>query len=685
MNSSSKELNAKASSIDSISNSLTIESMFSTSILLDVFLSPELISEAKNVHYHMANRRCKEGLIQGYKLLLITTLDEYIENIIRYPEFIGVEPDLDYRDYWVFTKGRGREVTKGSVRTGHIISKYISKAACYIEKILACKTWESIEELSNETKDFRVCLRQISEKAYTATKGGKPVLILEALTEAAMNILWHACGNYNYLAHRYADYFISRGNNPTNTQLLNEMTRECFISHGLTRFDSSFTVDFNSARPIPSHWAFGYGYFFHETLKMLATSENKKALFASMDNIVLNIKTWKDVKKYDDILTARFGLPKIFRGYKYSKLHQITDEDRLPLLLHVESKPSPERLLSIFGNRARIVERGFPGACNSFECLLDGAIKRSKRTKEKVKVAIFIHQGHKQKEDYSVGIFMPAYGSGLISTNGSMWWVFYLIGNNHSGTASHQWRMVASKIKRNIRHVDLITEYASEEEFYRYCEDPGYLRINNAVALTNKITSEVRGVFPELLLSNMLINQGCSKVLNRIRPKVIKSVKGELDTVGLKLTDNKVIKVTIFESKGQATNDQELQEEINRFSANVRMLQENLRLFCDELNVLYCPSVEFKAIFVSMDTLKLEQDKLADNDDDCPFDKVIIDTPSNIMIWDFERFVSELKKAGVSRTYLDLLKKTPLAIVINLNKTNKHMAGMLGSFEKSIK
>lgn len=361
----------------------------------------------------------------------------------------------------------------------------------------------------------------------------------------------------------------------------------------------------------------------------------------SLDELVFSTKNWHDVDKYEGKMTTVYGLPTIFRGYSYSARMMVTDDDTQPLMAEVEALPSPERLLSIFGNRARIVERGFPGAFGSFECLLDGAIKRSKRTKEAAKVAIVVHKNRWGQEDYSTAIFMPAYG---MMSNASMWWVYYLIGNNHSGGASHQWRLVLNKIKRNRKAIDLIVVQADEEEFYRYCEDPGYSRLNNVIVLTNRITSDVRGVFPELLLANMLTNMGYTKVLNRIRPKILKPVKGELDTVGIKLNGDSLSNIMLFESKGHANDEDELQQQINRFSDNVSIVQKNLESFCNELKVPYSDNVEVEAVFVSMGSLKNEDASIESLDTRSLFvGGPSIKAPDNVQLWDFDELVSRLK------------------------------------------
>ena len=654
--------NKSKNSLDEMANSMAVESFFSTYILLDTFLSKEFISKAKAFHTKLAKPRAQEGLRQGFKLLLVATIHEYIDGIVRSPEVIGVEPDFDYRDYWAFTKGRGREITRTTARTDHYISRFVAKANSLINEILTLETWESIEAFGDKTKEFRDRLCQISEKAYIASKGGKEITMRNALLEAANMILWSTSANPLPIAHRYTDYFISRRDDEADLQSLDRMVGECYLSSGLTRFDFSYVSRSFFPRQLPEHWALGYAFSMHESLKLLARNNRQRNRLVSLDRLVFSTKDWHDMRKYDGKMTTVYGLPKPYRGYRYVPYQKITDDDRRPLMAEVEALPSPERLLSIFGNRARIVERGFPGGFDNFECLLDGAIKKSKRTKEAAKVAIIVHKSYRGQEDYSTAIFMPAYG---MFSNASMWWVYYLIGNNHSGGASHQWRLVFNKIKRNSKVIDLIVVYAEEEEFYRYCEDPGYSRLNDAIVLTNRITSDVRGVFPELLLANMLTNMAYTQVLNRIRPKILKPVNGEFDTVGIKLAGGSLSHITVFESKGQAHDEKELQLEIDRFSDNVSITQQKLESFCNELKVPYSGDVQIEAIFVSMDTLDIKNDTEESIGPQSLFSrKLHIKVPGNIRLWDFDELLSRLATAHVPPEYRQLLKRTRVAVII---------------------
>lgn len=210
-------------------------------------------------------------------------------------------------------------------------------------------------------------------------------------------------------------------------------------------------------------------------------------------------------------------------------------------------------------------------------------------------------------------------------------------------------------------------------------KDPGYSRISDAVVLTNKITSDVRGAFPELLLANMLTNQGYTKVLNRIRPKILEATKGELDTLGILIENDSILKLTIFESKGQANDDIELQEEINRFSDNIKIIRNNLPALCNELSIPPSQDAKIEAIFVSMDRLQQKNELTGLH----PFlaEEINLNVPENIILWDIDELVSRLKRSKVHRDYLALLKRVPVAVVIDPFVERKPIRGTLAPSE----
>jgi hypothetical protein len=243
-----------------------------------------------------------------------------------------------------------------------------------------------------------------------------------------------------------------------------------------------------------------------------------------------------------------------------------------------------------------------------------------------------------------------------------MWWVFYDIGSNRSGSASHAMKQVLMKIKRNEKSLDVIVVPADKGEFYEYCEDPGYVRLKKVIALSNKVVSDIRGTFPELLLANLLTNMHYTKVFNRLKPKILKTVKGELDVVGVKFAGKVPSHILIFESKGQATDELELQREVNHFSKNISAVKRRLRAFCDELEISYAETIKVKAIFVSMADLKTDME--GPKDLLYSFRRPEVKIPKNIDLWDYNDLISKLKEHHVPIEYQELIKKMQIAIII---------------------
>jgi hypothetical protein len=223
-------------------------------------------------------------------------------------------------------------------------------------------------------------------------------------------------------------------------------------------------------------------------------------------------------------------------------------------------------------------------------------------------------------------------------------------------------KQVLMKIKRNKKNLDVMVVPADKGEFYEYCEDPGYVRLNKIIVLSNKVVSDIRGAFPELLLANLLTNMHYTKVLNRLKPKILKPVKGELDVVGVKFAGEVPSHILIFESKGQATDELELQQEINRFSKNISVVKRQLRAFCDELEIPHAETIEVKAIFVSMADLKTEME--GPKDLLYSFRRPEVKIPRNIELWDYNDLISKLNEHHVPTEYQELIKKMQIAIII---------------------
>jgi len=626
--------------------SISIIALFSTFVYLKKFFSRELIEQLRQTGSRKKlNSDSMKGALNGLKLATVVAMDSYVHSVVDAPDLLGVKPDYDYYDYTHFTKSRGRSIARSAPRTNHTISKFVNNANILLFRIIGINDWEFINSYRKEFDSFASALRNIFLNCYLARdSNGNQVDV-----EFALNVdsTGHMITNYTNLMpllHIYTNYYHDFNTKiiPPYDEAFDEFQRDY-----QTRFDRINLMSEFLPKSIPDSWAVGYAITIHETMKSIISDKQMADKLVDLDPVVREIKHWAEFERYPKKLDQVIGPPAFFGHYKYSLREPPSSNMVQELLGEPKARFSPERVLSILGNRARIVDSGSSSgaAYLNFICLLDGALIRSKRTNEKVRLAIFIHKLDGERENYSLGLFMPAYGKyGL--TNASMWWIFHYIGNNHSGTASRQWGQVWNKISRNAKHIELIYIEANEDEFLKYCEDPGYVRLDTEIRCIDQMVGRLRGTYPELLLANMLTNRGFYPVKLRIESGLLRGhrdINGDLDVVGFKIQGD-TCEIVVFESKGGARSDIELDDDLVKFSNTVKLLSNNPNKLCDECGIRFRGKYLIKGYFVSMANMPNAN------------------VPENITFWDFAHFRDELKKAGVPDIYLDLLKQMPVQV-----------------------
>ncbi len=646
--------------------SVSIISLFSTFVYLKKFFSQDAIERLRQTGSRKkSNLDSTEGVLNGLKLATVVALDGYAQEVVDAPDLLGVKPDYDYYDYTHFTKSPGRSITRSATRSDHTISKFVDKANTLLFRVIGINNWEFIDIYSNEVVSFADTLRNIFLTCYLAkdSNGNQ----IEA--ELALNVdsIGHVITEYTNimpLLHLYTNYY-----HDFNSKIIPHYDETFDMRDYKTRFDHMHLVSELIPKHVPDSWAVGYASTIHETMKSLVTNKESLDKLVDLDKSVQEIEDWAEFEQYSKELDQVIGPPAFFGLYKYA-LRQIPSSNMVKDLLgEPKVRISPERMLSVLGNRARIVDSGSSSAAHlNFICLLDGAIIRSKKTNERVRLAIFIHKLDGERENYSFGLFMPAYGKyGL--ANASMWWIFYYVGNNHSGTASRQWNEVWHEISRNKKYIELIYVEADEDEFLKYCEDPGYIRLDTEIRCVDQMVGRLRGTYPELLLANMLTNKGFYPVRLRIKPSLLsgrKDTSGDLDVVGFKIKQD-TCEIAVFESKGSARTDIELDNELIKFSNAVKLLADNPDKFCKEFRISFKGKYLISAYFVSMASMpNTEVSKGNVQDNIPPFLQIghYPNVPKNVTFWDFTRFLKELEQSGVPDIYLALLKQMPVAITL---------------------
>jgi hypothetical protein len=215
----------------------------------------------------------------------------------------------------------------------------------------------------------------------------------------------------------------------------------------------------------------------------------------------------------------------------------------------------------------------------------------------------------------------------------------------------------------------LDTFEVDEDEFYKYCEDPGYVRLDTEIKSIDQMVGKLRGTYPELLIANLLTNSGYQIVRLRFAPNFLSNyedINGDLDVIGVK-TDENTSEISIFESKGRARTDKDLNKELQKFSRTLRVLSQNQNALLKELGKNSSNSISVKGYFVSLADLKA-----LDHNEDSKEKSFLYpssfkpEVPENITLWDFNYFQNQLTANNVPEIYRNLLKNMPLAISLNL-------------------
>lgn len=637
--------------INNILSSHQIELVFCPFILLDTFISSDVIESTRRASLSEPGEKEQQDFFNGYKLAIISTLFLYLEYVIRNPDIVGISPDPNFQDYWAYTKTPGKDKLKSALRQSHTTSALISRIQSVVSEILRSDSWDEFQGCLGHIQDFSLCLRRIFVKSYKCSekiRGRWKVIDTEkGLTERAYDILWTYLMNFKMLKGVYSEAY-------RDYQSRYDIVEDDFEEFGdrelnMTRLHGRDN-DFLLHRLPPNQWAKGYA---HVTLNCLCKLTNPpiQEKLSGIYSQISKIDTWVKYDRFQRIVRDLLSeIPNFFNPgtrWLFKQKRPIAAIDLRGLLLPVQRISNIEQVKAILGNRVRIVEIESPSATLNFKCLLDGAIVRAKRTKEKALVAEFKHPVRHNEYDYSYAIFMPAY-SQVLPMNASMWWVFFDICNNFSGTASRMLTEIKNYLQDSSKWIEILSVKVDKFDFLNFCEEPGYLYLKKEIKNSKKLDNDIRATFPELLLAAYLAKQEAHPVRCRLKPRFLNK---ELDVVGVKWQKNEPSEIVIFESKGKATTYEELQTEVNKFAEKLKLIGENLEKLSRTLDIPFKSDLKVTGIFVSMAVLQPDD----------------VEIPQSLSLWDFSRFQNELLRERIPREYRMLIRRKILARVISFN------------------
>ena len=243
-----------------------------------------------------------------------------------------------------------------------------------------------------------------------------------------------------------------------------------------------------------------------------------------------------------------------------------------------------------------------------------------------------------ESDGVSLAVFMPAAGSG------SVWWVFdrpYRVRDSDPSSNRGLTRIddIAKKLEKSIDYIDLLDVPA--ERMLELCDDRAFQYLSRQFKEKERIASDIRGVFPELLCLVLLSQAGYHLVKTSVEILFDGVGEREIDAIGVQLpTDGGDCK--IIEVKGGSASRYELEEKVLRFAETMHLAGEHRSLVADILGWSE-PIKNVSGLFIAM--------------------AAHVDVPKRlwrlgIEIWDLSRFKQELRDAGLPEKHVELLEQS---------------------------
>ena len=311
----------------------------------------------------------------------------------------------------------------------------------------------------------------------------------------------------------------------------------------------------------------------------------------------------------------------------------------LPSLTAPASLVSPaKRLGSLLGRSALLIGSRDARSRLQVETIVSGlaCIFRDSRPVEIIRV---FH--NPESDGVSLAVLMPAVG---MFSDASQWWVFhhaYRVADADASSSAELSRLdeVAGDLGGSIRYRDVFGVPA--RSLLDLCDSRQFQYLLEQVRRQEKVASAIRGVFPELLSFPLLSQAG----YHNVRTSVEASFEGlgnrEFDAVGVQLA-SRGGDCRIIEVKGGSASRRDLAREVQRFDEAVRAVRENRSTFADALG--WPEEIRtVSGVFIAMARSA-----------DIPEPPGQVD----VEVWDLDRFMEELRGAGIPGSRIDLLEQS---------------------------
>ena len=584
------------------------------------------------------------GLINGYKWVVATALYSILDEFIRNPDLWGLDPDERLQDWWSFYQS-GSGVPLQSAVTDR--DSHLGSIVLFMDSILdmlrSANSWEGNRQALAKAKEFGdVFLEATHQCVVTATDGREdPPAMKEVLRKRGLERL------LDYLEYEMKSVYPFVW-----------LRKESLDPAG----DDDFWLD--PSRGIETH------------LNLLPTflgrhTPGENWGIGSIAAICILIQALDAAREGTFDICSKFArfstdysamqeeVRERLRGTYPSERFGLKSGEHLPIgkLVEMSKAVDPEiltgkdKLAARMGNETRLIASNDFRGGGKFRIVVAG-IASILRYGEKVEIIQMTHpRDNDNTSDVSLAVRVEKVNA---FANTSMWWVFY-----RAYTVGRIFEPDQKRLYREIK--DTFAEFAefieasdfvdvSKQDLLDLCEPPVWRYVFNSARNLLDENAELRGALPEVLTAIMLTYTGYQHIKTSFKDsalfKRLALQDVELDVIGIKPTPEGNVCV-IAETKGKATTDVDLSNEIKKFDSVLRFLREQRPELAKALD--FNGEIDsVKGYFISMGDIEKFRSQ-----------------EEGMEIWGYTRFVTALKRAGIPRRYTDLLSRVLIAKVVD--------------------
>ena len=615
---------------------------FSTSLLTKAVSCPDAMRGLKQLHDRCSDKSERDGLLLGYKLMLETLLFKELGLIITRPGILHFPFDKDLRYWWVGSEAKSsltfRFSTDAETSYGVFVANRINDLI--LQVVRTGVSWDRLMECTATVLSFAQSVLSIGRDSRLVHQGG---VISEQNQEIDLAMRWCAAELLHDLIYDYRDFTRRDAYeyaNPNRTEWVDGSLLEDF---GMMRIDTS--RDHIGIKPVRRGGSPGLmGLGINATAQLAMESLTNQRL----SSLKLDVNILPKEEIFGDMLEEFEAGRWPSRKYSLRFPAEPPKQELEGIILFDISPPHPEEYLqTLLGNDAHLASGRGVDAERYFQALLLG-LCMTQDASNPVQVLQINHVEQPENPHPPVSLAVQI---------ANEWHVFYGI-DAVGRMKSPVWPLLRS-LEGQVE-VKLIQGIPAG--FLLSLCDRAFRYVSHKLEVQKDLNSHLRGTIPELLAALFLVYDGCHPTRCSLKIEDI----GDLDAVGYSGSLNGG-QLRVVEVKKQSTTQTELESEIQYFADKLDKIREALSKVQQAIR---CPGPieEVSGLFISMaviDEFDADEGPPESEPSGRFFDsreaerefRVFLGRLGHIEFWDYNRFQSKLRNAGLPPLPIRLLEE----------------------------